>query len=86
MGFDMKNRASDYMLCKQRFFEDIMGNLNLEKDYEEIFKENAKKLDELQENIELPEEKYWNSRFGARFDDNFGQNFVQRQNCRQRLS
>ena len=28
-----------------------MGNLNLEKDYEEIFKENAKKLDELQENI-----------------------------------
>ena len=42
---------SDYMLCKQRFFEDIMGNLNLEKDYEEIFKENAKKLNELQENI-----------------------------------
>ena len=47
----MKNRASDYMLYKRRFFEDIMGNLNLEKDYEEIFKENAKKLDELQENI-----------------------------------
>ena len=75
MGFDMKNRASDYMLYKRRFFEDIMGNLNLEKDYEEIFKENAKKLDELQENIELPEEKYWNSRLGARVDDNFGQNF-----------
>ena len=66
---------SDYMLCKRIFFEDIMGNLNLEKDYEEIFKENAKKLDELQENIELPEEKYWNSRLGARVDDNFGQNF-----------
>ena len=48
---------SDYMLCKQRFFEDIMRNLNFKKDYEEIFKENAKKLDELQENIELPGEK-----------------------------
>ena len=59
MGFLMDTMfQSDYMLCKQRFFEDIMGNLNLEKDYEEIFKENAKKLDELQENIELPEEKY----------------------------
>ena len=45
---------SDYILCKRRSFEDISENL--EKDYEEIFEENAK-FDELQENMKLPEEK-----------------------------
>ena len=44
----------DYTLSKRRSFEDIIGNLK--KDYEEIFEENAK-LDELQENMKLPEEK-----------------------------
>ena len=41
------NGKLDCTLNKRRSFEDINGNLK--KDYEEIFNENGKKLDEFQE-------------------------------------
>lgn len=55
--YDFNHTKRDSTLDKRKFLEDIIESMNLKYNYEEIFKKNATKLDELQENIRTPEKK-----------------------------